>query len=68
MQRGDVINNTDCFPWGLYNVLIREVNSEARSTWEHKDENGARPKWIVKISWVQIRTEEYKVIEDKKPS
>jgi hypothetical protein len=54
MQHGDVINNTDCFPWGLCRVLMREVNSEARSSSEYKDENGACP-WIVKICWVQIR-------------
>jgi hypothetical protein len=65
MQRDDVINNADCVPWGLCRVLIGEVNSEARSSWEYKDENGACPWWIVKISWVQIRTEEYTVIVDK---
>jgi hypothetical protein len=43
MQRGDVIKNMDFFPWSLCKVLIREVNSEARSTWEYKDENGASP-------------------------
>jgi hypothetical protein len=35
------------------------------SSWKYKDENGACPYWIVKISWVQIRTEEYGVIEDE---
>jgi hypothetical protein len=39
-----------------------------QSSGEHKDENGAYPSWIVKISWVQIRTEEYKVSEYKKTS
>jgi hypothetical protein len=43
MQRGDVISNTGCFPWGLCRVLLREVNSEAKSSWEYKEENGACP-------------------------
>jgi hypothetical protein len=32
---------------------------------KYKDEIGASPSWIVKISWVQIRTEEYRVIKDE---
>jgi hypothetical protein len=41
-----------CFPWGLCRALIREVNSEATSSWKYKDESEA---WVLKISWVQIR-------------
>jgi hypothetical protein len=32
------------------------------SSWEYKNENGA---WIVKINWVQIRTEEYRGLKTK---
>jgi hypothetical protein len=35
------------------------------SSWEYKDENGKCPWWIVKISWVQIRIEQYRMIEDE---
>jgi hypothetical protein len=41
---------------------------EATRHWEFKDENAACPLWIVKSSWVQIRTEEYEVTKDKKTS
>jgi hypothetical protein len=62
---------------GHQNLFVNNRNWEAVSqgheavmekSWEYKDENGSSPWWIVKISWVQIRTEEYKVFEDKKIS
>jgi hypothetical protein len=51
-----------------WHQAVMEKSSEGFSSWEYKDENGACPWWIVKINWVQIRTDEYKVIEVKKAS
>jgi hypothetical protein len=47
---------------------ITEESPGGFGTLKYMDENGACPLWIVKISWLQIRTEEYKVIGDKKTS
>jgi hypothetical protein len=44
---------------------VTERSPGGFSSWEYKEENGACPLWILKIKSVQIRTEEYRGIEDE---
>jgi hypothetical protein len=50
---------------GQGHEAVTEKSQGGFNSWQYKDENGGCPWWIVKISWVQIRREEYRVIEQE---
>jgi hypothetical protein len=47
MQRGDVVNNRGCFPWGLCRVFVREVNSESRRVQQMRVQGGEWSMFLV---------------------